>query len=748
MFLNLTNIFPVDKSKITEGKTVHLDSGGVDSNERNNIVRTSTIMQAHKILLYTFYPINETAAESKSMTIFINGTVTTDDGEMTVQNVDITLELLPKMASDLLFQNRDDEQSVLIDMADATRKSEIRSSSTTTTTPSQNKRNGAKKENADFYRDIDEADDFDSDEAFRKLMHRIEQISESSARKKALSQPPPPPQNQKPLHHVREIDEDFIDADFEGINEEGEPYGVYGQLSEHGSIDSKLVITKLNRRLLSISSEIRQVERSMLINDAQIVLHSRKHVLEEELNQLHKRKKLTAQLEQTMQDSREREQQILSQQLHVVNSRSPTARRLLDSFSSSLIFVNHLLNRDYGQVARKVPAHMPHMIQKRVFKALHTKWYPQFMQTSSNKFRSPNDMQFAFSYFYYLMHESKLYSSTDFFRETLDRNKDTVLQDYEIQYLALILKNKKIKVSKILDLAQKPLEMNSSTSNDTATASGPELSSNGNTRDISSNDFSSWEWDNGWNLGPTEHEQFIEYYEAVRDRLYSFLHVSNSSSYPNYDSFVQSGLDNICASVFNRTEGLYPYSLMTLDEVGFHMIGDEIATVQRQLDDLRQKRPKFICLNDDMNKTSPNPEVVELLHSFFNWYYPERSQFELPPGEHNPYTHIAELRAHIKRQKMQRWLSSSSIVVVLLSLIYCAFYCATPLKRLLFAGSGVLTDLPYHHYQQKRKHVNDGAVEESQAHIPSNPIGNTRRRLDNNTPIRASSDSAFMFEEP
>jgi hypothetical protein len=62
--------------------------------------------------------------------------------------------------------------------------------------------------------------------------------------------------------------------------------------------------------------------------------------------------------------------------------------------------------------------------------------------------------------------------------------------------------------------------------------------------------------------------------------------------------------------------------------------------VNSQLDEIRYKLPKFVCLNDDMNKTQPNDKVVKSLHQFYNWYFPEISKFELPQGMKNEFLHI------------------------------------------------------------------------------------------------------------
>lgn len=80
-------------------------------------------------------------------------------------------------------------------------------------------------------------------------------------------------------------------------------------------------------------------------------------------------------------------------------------RKLMDTFGDSLRHVNRLYSKAYGNVARKVPAHMPHMINKEVMHALQERYPEEFDRTSSNKLRSSDDMQFSFSYFYFLMSE-------------------------------------------------------------------------------------------------------------------------------------------------------------------------------------------------------------------------------------------------------------------------------------------------------------------------------------------------------
>lgn len=93
-----------------------------------------------------------------------------------------------------------------------------------------------------------------------------------------------------------------------------------------------------------------------------------------------------------------------------------------DTFADSLRYVNKLYTRTYGHQARKVPAHMPHFIQTDVMVALQEKFKDQFEKTSSHRLRNTEDMQFAFSYFYFLMSEKKVPSIEKIFAR-LDTDK-------------------------------------------------------------------------------------------------------------------------------------------------------------------------------------------------------------------------------------------------------------------------------------------------------------------------------------
>ena len=71
-----------------------------------------------------------------------------------------------------------------------------------------------------------------------------------------------------------------------------------------------------------------------------------------------------------------------------------------------------------------------------------------------------------------------------------------------------------------------------------------------------------------------------------------------------------------------------------VEEVGFHMISDNLEETMEKLNDVRAKRPKFVCINDDMD--NPSEELLQNLQDFYQSFFPHPSRFELPAGQSNP----------------------------------------------------------------------------------------------------------------
>ena len=58
---------------------------------------------------------------------------------------------------------------------------------------------------------------------------------------------------------------------------------------------------------------------------------------------------------------------------HSYDVHTHKSRRLLDTFGDSLRHVNSLYNKAFGYTARKVPGHMPHMIDKNIMAELQAR---------------------------------------------------------------------------------------------------------------------------------------------------------------------------------------------------------------------------------------------------------------------------------------------------------------------------------------------------------------------------------------
>ena len=80
-------------------------------------------------------------------------------------------------------------------------------------------------------------------------------------------------------------------------------------------------------------------------------------------------------------------------------------RKLMDFYADSLSYSNYIINKKYRIQTRKVPAHMPMLLDKDILERMNIELYDEIEETSSHRFRNSIDLQFAFTYFYFLMFE-------------------------------------------------------------------------------------------------------------------------------------------------------------------------------------------------------------------------------------------------------------------------------------------------------------------------------------------------------
>jgi UDP-N-acetylglucosamine-lysosomal-enzyme len=313
----------------------------------------------------------------------------------------------------------------------------------------------------------------------------------------------------------------------------------------------------------------------------------------------------------------------LEQDFEVVRA-GGSRRLLMDTFADSLRWVNGLYNEVFGKSSRKVPAHMPHFVDKKIMEELHSKWPEHFYNTTSHKFRHPQDMQFAFTYMYYLIHAPVTYDPWEVFQQ-LDRDGDGYLDFKETELMCLLL-NADDRLGNSLD---PPFVYNALNSFSTHFRLG-------NLLDV--------------DLGALRDKIVEKFSDAISGSSISNGTETISAPTPQYKK------STISYSIFIRTTELqermqkavekkkkFKLEEENLDQVEFFMVGNDYDKVKKRLDELRQKGPKFICLNDDMNKThDPEPKLLGALQDFYTGYFPLPCPFEHPDGVTNDFLYLED----------------------------------------------------------------------------------------------------------
>lgn len=297
-------------------------------------------------------------------------------------------------------------------------------------------------------------------------------------------------------------------------------------------------------------------------------------------------------------------------------------RRLLDTFGDSLRHVNKIYNREFGFTARKVPGHMPHFVDRLIMNDFNERFPKEWDITSSHKVRSSDDMQFAFSYFYFLMGVTRNVTAEEIF-DLMDTDKSRVLSDREIRTLA----------TSLYDL---PLDL--------PTLSGLE--------DILKNCSEYLPENKKTEIPPPLLET---YYDKEMPQATRTLFI-------NCDKIV----DLIKTNFKPRPK----HRFITLDdhEIAFKMIKTNVSTVVGQLDDLRKNPKKFICLNDNIEHGKPDAHTVKaILQDYYESVLPIQSQFELPREYKNRFLHVDELR---QWKQFRDWLKFFTHLALVLLVVF------------------------------------------------------------------------------
>lgn len=103
----------------------------------------------------------------------------------------------------------------------------------------------------------------------------------------------------------------------------------------------------------------------------------------------------------------------------------------IDAYSASLQHTNRLLNRKYGFKTRRVPSHAPILVDRDIMEALHSTFEREFAVTERNRVRRGDDIQFSFSYYYFVISESVKRGIEDIFNEF---DTDSSRYEHVIEY--------------------------------------------------------------------------------------------------------------------------------------------------------------------------------------------------------------------------------------------------------------------------------------------------------------------------
>eukprot|EP00033_Pygsuia_biforma_P004030 GCRY01004414.1.p1 GENE.GCRY01004414.1~~GCRY01004414.1.p1 ORF type:complete len:336 (+),score=114.69 GCRY01004414.1:185-1192(+) len=269
---------------------------------------------------------------------------------------------------------------------------------------------------------------------------------------------------------------------------------------------------------------------------------------------------------------------------------------------------------------------MPHMINTDIMAELQQHWPDEFALTASHQLRASDDMQYSFSYFYYLMEKTQEFDLQIVFEEELDTNKDGVLDRNEIRSLgALILSH---------PLEGLPLAHLHNRLRGNTTEPSPRPLADGEDYDPVLHLKVEEAPNGGINWGALEQELAHDFNISINTTSSSsdgaavvmVFDVPQSPVSLAALAAAADVVDDLRATVTRR--GKFRFQLKDLEEVGFMMVGNDPAGVVPPLDTMRKDRPKFICLNDNMDHSDPNMQVAQALHDFYEALFPLPSSFE------------------------------------------------------------------------------------------------------------------------
>ena len=118
----------------------------------------------------------------------------------------------------------------------------------------------------------------------------------------------------------------------------------------------------------------------------------------------------------------------------------------------------------------------------------------------------------------------------------------------------------------------------------------------------------------------------------------------------------------------------YKYETLGDDAVAFHMIRDNASAVLQQLDNIRGKKKKFVCLNDNIDHGKKDAELIKaLLVDFYQSLFPIPSQFELQQEYRNRFLYVSELNEFMKEREVIKFWTNILLVILVFAALFSIF---------------------------------------------------------------------------
>jgi len=229
---------------------------------------------------------------------------------------------------------------------------------------------------------------------------------------------------------------------------------------------------------------------------------------------------------------------------------------------------------------------MPHMLSRSELERFQRRYERDVRETGSSRFRRSNDVQFAFAYFHWLINSARSvdFDLETFWSETLDSNRDGKLSENEMYTLATIVAGGSPSDSEMEEVKK---------------CLAPE-------------EIKSVQWEDS---------------DGSRQATVSF------KPHAVFDRLLE--CESISKGLFKNAPRFFEPDIVDDPDrfIAFEMISDDFEETKAKLDSIRARRPKFVCVNDDMK--APTEELTKLLRDFYESFFGQRSQFELPVGTRN-----------------------------------------------------------------------------------------------------------------